>query len=168
MDQQLENTFLMALEQNKQKLLRVCSVYAEDNEDKKDLFQEVLIHIWQSMPSFEEKSSLSTWMFRVTLNVCLRLQTKQAKKRDRFMKLDSITIENITDEEANEEDHERLIKLRSCIKKLNDADKAVTTLYLEELSYKEISDITGLTENNVAVKIKRIKMKLLNCINVAS
>jgi RNA polymerase sigma factor (sigma-70 family) len=168
MDQQLENTFLMALEQNKQKLLRVCSVYAEDNEDKKDLFQEVLIHIWQSMPSFEEKSSLSTWMFRVTLNVCLRLQTKQAKKRDRFMKLDSITIENIRDEEANEEDHERLIKLRSCIKKLNDADKAVTTLYLEELSYKEISDVTGLTENNVAVKIKRIKMKLLNCINVAS
>ena len=81
------------------------------------------------------------------------------------MKLDSITIENITDEEANEEDHERLIKLRSCIKKLNDADKAVTTLYLEELSYKEISDVTGLTENNVAVKIKRIKMKLLNCLN---
>jgi len=168
MDQQLENTFLLALEQNKQKLLRVCSVYAEDKEDKKDLFQEVLIHIWQSMPSFKEKSSLSTWMFRVTLNVCLRLQTKQAKKRDHFMKLDSITIENISDEEANEEDHERLIKLRSCIKKLNDADKAVTTLYLEELSYKEISDITGLTENNVAVKIKRIKMKLLNCINVAS
>ena len=168
MDQQLENTFLLALEQNQQKLLRVCSVYAEDNEDKKDLLQEVLIHIWQSMPSFEERSSLSTWMFRVTLNVCLRLQTKQAKKRDRFMKLDSITIENISEGEANEEDHERLIKLRSCIKKLNDADKAVTTLYLEELSYKEIADITGLTENNVAVKIKRIKMKLLNCINVAS
>ncbi len=168
MDQQLENTFLLALEQNQQKLLRVCSVYAEDNEDKKDLFQEVLINIWQSIPSFEERSSLSTWMFRVTLNVCLRLQTKQAKKRDRFMKLDSITIENIIDEEANDEDHERLIKLRSCIKKLNDADKAVTTLYLEELSYKEISDITGLTENNVAVKIKRIKMKLLNCINIAS
>ncbi len=168
MDQQLENTFLLALEQNQQKLLRVCSVYAEDNEDKKDLFQEVLINIWQSISSFEEKSSLSTWMFRVTLNVCLRLQTKQAKKRDRFMKLDSITIENIIDEEANDEDHERLIKLRSCIKKLNDADKAVTTLYLEELSYKEISDITGLTENNVAVKIKRIKMKLLNCINIAS
>ncbi|HMG89201.1 MAG TPA: RNA polymerase sigma factor [Chryseolinea sp.] len=165
MDQQLENTFLTALEQNQQKLLRVCSVYAEDADDKKDLFQEALINIWQSMPSFEEKSSLSTWMFRVTLNVCLRLQTKQARKRDRFRKLDSISIENISDEETNHEEHERLINLRNCIKKLNDADKAVTTLYLEELSYKEISDITGLTENNVAVKIKRIKMKLLNCIN---
>src|SRR5258706_8338357 len=168
MDQQLENTFLTALEQNQQKLLRVCSVYAEDADDKKDLFQEALINIWESMASFEEKSSLSTWMFRVTLNVCLRLQTKKERKRDRFQRLDSITIENISDEETNHEEYERLIKLRSCIKKLNDADKAVTTLYLEELSYKEISDITGLTENNVAVKIKRIKMKLLNCINIAS
>jgi len=165
MDQRLENTFLTALEQNQHKLLRVCSVYAKDAEDKKDLFQEALINIWQSMPSFEERSSISTWMFRVTLNVCLRLQTKQARKRDRFRKLDSISIENISDEETNHEEHERLIKLRNCIKKLNDADKAVTTLYLEELSYKEISDITGLTENNVAVKIKRIKMKLLNCVN---
>jgi RNA polymerase sigma factor (sigma-70 family) len=165
MDQQLENTFLKALEQNQQKLLRVCSVYAENAEDRKDLFQEALINIWQSMPSFEEKSSLSTWMFRITLNVCLRLQTKQAKKRDRFRKLDSLTIEPANEEEPNPEEQERLTKLRKCIKKLNDADKVVTTLYLEELSYQEIANITGLTENHVAVKIKRIKMKLLTCIN---
>ena len=165
MDQQLENTFLKGLEQNQQKLLRVCSVYARDVEDKKDVFQEVLINIWKSMPLFEEKSSISTWMFRITLNVCLRQHTKQTKNRERFQKLDSITIENISEEEPNHEEQERLIKLRRCIKKLNDTDKAVTTLYLEELSYKEISDITGLTENNVAVKIKRIKMKLLTCIN---
>lgn len=165
MDQRLENIFLKGLEQNQQKLLRICSVYARDADDKKDLFQEALINIWQSMSSFEERSSLSTWMFRVTLNVCLRLKTKQAKRRERFQKLDSIMIEGITEEEPNQEEQERLIKLRKCIKKLNDADKAVTTLYLEELSYKEISDITGLTENNVAVKIKRIKMKLLTCIN---
>ena len=165
MNQQLENTFLYAIEENQNKLLRVCSVYAIDTDDKKDLFQEVLINIWQSMPSFNEKSSISTWMFRITLNVCLRLQSKQEKDRNRFRKLDSITIENVRDEETNHEEQERLVKLRSCIKKLNDADKAVITLFLEELSYKEISDITGLTENNVAVKIKRIKMKLLACIN---
>jgi len=165
MDHHLENTFLTALEQNQQKLLRVCSVYAEDAEDKKDLFQESLINIWQSMPSFEERSSLSTWMFRITLNVCMRLQYKQAQKRERFRKIDSLIIENIKAEEINHEEQERVIQLRNCIKKLNDADKAVTTLYLEELSYKEIADITGLSENNVAVKIKRIKIKLLNCIN---
>jgi RNA polymerase sigma factor (sigma-70 family) len=165
MNPHLENAFLTALEQNKDKLLRVCSVYADDTEAKKDLFQESLINIWQSMPSFEERSSISTWMFRITLNVCLRLQTKEAKKKDRFRRLDSVVFENISDGETNEEEHEKLAKLRRCIKKLDDADKAVITLYLEELAYKEISVITGLAENTVAVKIKRIKMKLLNCIN---
>lgn len=164
MNEQLENTFLKGLEQNQQKLLRVCSVYAEDDDDKKDLFQEALIHIWQSMPSFEERSSLSTWMFRITLNVCLRLQSKELKKRDRFRKLDSISITHIKEEETNHEENERLVKLRNCIKKLNDADKAVITLYLEELPYSEIANITGLTENTIAVKLKRIKSKLLNCI----
>ena len=168
MDQDLENTFLSALEQNQQKLLRICSVYAENAEDKKDLFQEALINIWQAMPSFEAKSSLSTWMFRITLNVCLRLQSRQEKKRNHFVKVNSITIDNIKDEEPSHEDHERLIKLRNCIKKLNDADRAVITLYLEELPYKEISEITGLTENHLAVMVKRIKEKLLNCITERS
>jgi RNA polymerase sigma factor (sigma-70 family) len=164
MDQELENTFLRALEQNQQKLLRICSVYAEDTEDKKDLFQEAVINIWKAMPSFEQKSSISTWMFKITLNVCLRLQSREAKKRNVFRKIDSITIETVRDEEPGGEEHERLIALRSCIKKLNDADRAVITLYLEELPYSEISEITGLTENHVAVMVKRIKGKLLNCI----
>ena len=164
MNQHLENTFLTGLEQNQQKLLRVCSVYAENEDDKKDLFQEALIQIWRSMPSFEGKSLLSTWMFRITLNVCLRLQSQELKKRNRFVKIDNLSVAYVQDEEPNPEEHKRLVKLRSCIKKLNDADKAVVTLYLEELSYTEIAGITGLTENNIAVKLKRIKSKLLNCI----
>ena len=163
MDQELESTFLTALEQNQEKLLRVCSVYAKDDEDKKDLFQEVLINIWQSLPAFEAKSSLSTWMFRITLNVCLRMQTKLEKKQSGFKTMDSITIDNVRVEEKGDEQNHQLVHLKNCIKKLNEADKAAITLYLEELPYKEISDITGLTENNVAVKIKRIKEKLLNC-----
>jgi RNA polymerase sigma factor (sigma-70 family) len=164
MDQRLENLFLAALDENQQRLLRVCSVYARDRDDKKDLFQEVLINIWQSMPSFEGRASINTWMFRITLNVCLRLQTKQARKKDQFRRLDSMTMENIPADTINHDELDRVLKLRECIQKLNDADKAVTTLFLEELSYNEISDITGLTENNVAVRIKRIKTKLLTCI----
>jgi RNA polymerase sigma factor (sigma-70 family) len=164
MDQRLENLFLTALEENQQRLLRVCSVYASPHDDKKDLFQEALINIWQSMPSFEGRASINTWMFRITLNVCLRVQTKKARMKDKFRRLDSITIENTAAESVNHDELDRVLKLRDCIQKLNDADKAVTTLFLEELSYKEISDITGLTENNVAVKIKRIKTKLLMCI----
>jgi RNA polymerase sigma factor (sigma-70 family) len=164
MNQDLENTFVRALEQNQHKLLRICSVYAEDSDDKNDLFQESVINIWQAMPSFEEKSSINTWMFKITLNVCLRLQSRQEKKRGQFLKMDSVIIENIKTDESGNEDHEQLAKLRSCIKKLNDADRAVITLFLEELPYKEISEITGLTENHVAVMIKRIKTKLLTCI----
>ncbi len=108
MDQQLENTFLKALEQNQHKLLRICSLYAEDADDKKDLFQEVLINIWQSMPSFEGKSSISTWMFRITLNVCLRLKTKMARKKEQFRKLDSIIIENVANEEPSQQNQEQL------------------------------------------------------------
>src|SRR5687768_10903045 len=107
MDQELENTFLRALEQNQQKLLRICSVYADDADDKKDLFQEAVVNIWQAMPSFENKSSLSTWMFKITLNVCLRLQSKEAKKRSQFLKMDSIRFENISNEEPGSEEQER-------------------------------------------------------------
>src|SRR5690349_7067537 len=104
MPHQLENTFLEGVEQNKHKLLRVCSVYAEDDDDKEDLFQESLIHIWQSLPSFEGKSSLSTWMFRITLNVCLRLQSKQIKKKNRFLKMESIHIAQAEDDDINTEE----------------------------------------------------------------
>jgi RNA polymerase sigma factor (sigma-70 family) len=167
MNNQFESTFLEAIGQNQQKLLRVCSVYAETEDDKKDLFQESIIHIWQSMPSFEARSSISTWMFRITLNVCMRLQSQEVKKRKRFVKMEGLSFLNIPEQEIPTENQERLIKLRSCIKNLNEADKAIITLYLEELTYREISGITGLTENNIAVKVRRIKSKLLNCITEA-
>jgi len=165
MKKELENIFLAALKKNQQKLLRICSTYAKDTEDTKDLIQEVLLNIWQSMPNFEAKSSISTWMYRITLNVCLRFRNKYIKKQNRFINMDNIKIANIRVEERSNEQNEQLTSLRNCIKKLNDADKAVITLYLEEFPYKEISNIMGLTENHIAVKVKRIKTKLLNCIN---
>ncbi len=164
MNQQLESTFLEALKENQSKLLRVCSVYAKNRDDKKDLFQESLFNIWKSLPDFEGKSSLSTWMFRITLNVCLQMQSQLAKKQSGFKPMDSIEIDNIRVEEKSDEQSIQLVQLRNCIRKLNEADKAVITLHLEELPYREISSITGLTENNIAVKVKRIKKKLWNCI----
>lgn len=165
MDKNLETLFLTGLEQHQQKLYRICSVYSKDADETKDLFQETLITIWQAMPSFKTESSIGTWMYRITLNVCLRFRSNSIKKQKKFPPLNSITIESAHAETGNEEQNEQLIKLRNCIKKLNEADKAVITLYLEELPYKEISDVLGLSENNIAVKIKRIKKKLLNCIN---
>ena len=171
MGKDLENTFLNALEEHQHKLLRICSVYAKDEDDTKDLFQEVLVNIWKSMPSFKGNANIGTWMYRITLNVCLRLKTKEIGKQKKMLRMDSHAI-NIYKTEINEdakgEQREKLMQLRECIKKLNEADRAVITLFLEELPYKEISNITGLTENNIAVKVKRIKKKLLNCLRPTS
>ncbi|MGB5437053.1 MAG: sigma-70 family RNA polymerase sigma factor [Maribacter sp.] len=160
-----ETIFLNAFEENKEKLFRICSIYSKDPEDAKDLFQEVLVHVWRSMATFKGNSSLSTWMFRIALNVCLRFKNKHTKNQHRFIRLDSITIANFGSEERNGGENEKLIGLRKCVKKLNDGDKAIVALYLEGLAYREISNILGLSENNIAVKVKRIKSKLLNCIN---
>ncbi|MFK7952966.1 MAG: RNA polymerase sigma factor [Ekhidna sp.] len=168
MEKELENVFLTGLEENKQKLLRICAVYSKDEDEKKDLFQEALINIWKSMPSFKSNSTISTWMFRVTLNVCLSMQTKLAKAKKRFVAMESIDISQYVGQSTYEDEHPLLAYLRICLKSLDEADKAVMTLYLEELPYKEIGDVTGLTENHVAVKVKRIKKKLLNCINEKS
>ncbi|GJM27711.1 MAG: DNA-directed RNA polymerase sigma-70 factor [Cyclobacteriaceae bacterium] len=168
MDKETETIFLNALEENQQRLFRICSIYSKNSEDAKDLFQEVLVHVWRSMATFKGNSSFGTWMFRITLNVCLQFKSKYTKNQNRLIKLDSITITNYRSEEEIEGSDENLKKLRKCIQNLNEADKAIIALYLEELAYREISNILGLTENNVAVKIKRIKSKLLNCINELS
>jgi RNA polymerase sigma-70 factor (ECF subfamily) len=165
MKKEQETIFLSALEQNQEKLFRICSIYSEDNEDAKDLFQEVLVHVWRSMGTFKGNSSIGTWMFRVALNVCLRFKSTHTKNKNRFIRLDSMTISNLRTEESSEEENEKLKDLRRCVKKLNEGDKAIVALYLEGVIYKEISSILGLSENHIAVKVKRIKAKLLNCIN---
>lgn len=165
MDKKLEDTFLEALEQNQQKLLRICSVYAKDASGSKDLFQEVLFNIWKSMPSYNGDAAMATWMYRITLNVCLRMRAKEIKLQKKTIRMDSITVSNLKADAVNTASNDRLIALRKCIKKLNEADKAVITLYLEELPYTDISQVLGLKENTIAVKVKRIKKKLLNCLN---
>jgi len=168
MEKDLEDIFLSALEEHQQKLLRICSVYAKDTDDTQDLFQEVLINIWRAMPSFKGNASIGTWMYRITLNVCLRLKTKEIKKQKKLLRMDghAINIHSIDALDEEQKDQQKqLLQLRKCIKALNEADRAVIALYLEELPYKEISNIVGLKENTVAVKIKRIKIKLLNCMN---
>lgn len=165
MKKEQETIFLNALEENQEKLFRICSIYSKDHEDAKDLFQEVLVHVWRSMSSFKGNSSRSTWMFRVALNVCLRFKSKHTKNQNRFIRLDSMAIANFGSEERSGGENEKLISLRKCVKKLNEGDKAIVALYLEGLVYREISSILGLSENNIAVKVKRIKSKLLNCTN---
>lgn len=128
MNKALEHTFLAGLEAHKHKLLRICSVYAKDEEERNDLFQEALMNIWKSMPSFQSNAAIGTWMYRVTLNVCLNMQTKLAKKKQQFVNMDSVTLSQMGGQTASKEEHPRLIQLRSCLKNLNEADRGIMTL----------------------------------------
>lgn len=165
MNKDLERTFLNALDESQEKLLRVCYSYANNTEEAKDLFQEVLINIWKALPNFNGDSSLSTWMYRITLNVGLRHRSNLLKDKKRISQIGSITIEQIEGHQEERGSRHKLDLLRQCVRNLNEIDKAVITLYLEDLPYKEIGTILGLKENTVAVRVKRIKTKLLNCLN---
>lgn len=155
----IESRFSELVENNKNRINQICSVYAKSEEDRKDLVQDVLMNIWKSLPSFEHRANINTWLYRITLNVCLR--SKYEKVRRTNVQLENIRFEPISDVPKNE----KYEHLYHCINQLNDTDKAVTILFLEDLSYKEIAEIVGISENYVAVKIKRIKAQLFKCLN---
>ncbi|MFK7937630.1 MAG: RNA polymerase sigma factor [Saprospiraceae bacterium] len=163
MKNELEDIFLAGLNEHKESLLRVCTVYASNEEAAKDLLQEALLNIWKSLPRFKQQSSLKTWMYKITVNVCLGLAKKRLRKKYDFLEIDQLLIYQTTNSESIVQ--ERLVQLRNCISQLNETDRALITLHLESLRHKEIAEITGLTENHIAVKLKRIRTKLQTCIS---
>lgn len=159
----MTETFEQLLENNKAKIYRLCKVYAVSPLEPQDLFQEVIFTIWKSLSTFKGNSNIDTWIYRITINVCLRLKQKSEKTDSKTLQLESIQfipIEITTEDEQQE----KYDALTSCISKLNNENKTIIILYLEKLKYKEIAEITGLTENHIAVKMKRIKKILLDCI----
>jgi len=159
----MKETFEQLLENNKAKIYRICKIYAVSLLEPQDLFQEVIFAIWKSLPTFKGNSSIDTWIYRITLNICLRSKQKSEKTYNKALQLESIQfIPLVIPIENNQQ--EKYIALSSCISKLNNENKSIIILYLEELKYKEIAEITGLTENHIAVKMKRIKKILLDCI----
>ncbi len=166
MDEDLESLFIKIIEDNSQKILRICQAYAHHREDQKDLYQEVVLNIWKSLPSFRQEAMINTWVYRVCLNVCMQFSIKSKKVNNVHVAIEGISIlDESRDLQMNMEDNEKIKQLYECIAKLNDAEKSLVLLFLEDLSYRAISDITGITENHVAVKLSRIKKKLFNCIN---
>jgi len=167
MDEAKKRQFITLLEENKLLILRICRGYAIDHEDRKDLFQEVVINLWRSLPSFQGRSSISTWIYRIALNTCIRASLKYKTGNKEKIVLESISFEEIEDP-ARESQNEAYQQLYSCINTLPESDKSIVLLYLEDLPYADIALITGLIENHVAVKMKRIRVKLFDCLNQKS
>jgi RNA polymerase sigma factor (sigma-70 family) len=154
--------FQRIVDDNKQRIFRICRIYSIPPVEPEDLFQEVIYEIWKSIDSFRGQSSVSTWVCRVALNVCIRAKQKHQARDRRMVRLDNIHIETIPDR-SHEPPDDRFDDLRQCISGLKEAERSLVVLHLDELPYRDIAGITGLSENTVAVKLKRIRAKLLEC-----
>ena len=151
--------FLVVIESNKGILYKVSNTYCRNIEDRKDLVQEIIIQLWKSFDKYDEIFKYSTWMYRISLNVAISYYRKE-NRRKRISNPLTPDVFDFVDIEISNENETNLGKLKQIISELNDLDKALMLLYLEEKSYKEISEIIGITETNVATKISRTKNKL--------
>jgi RNA polymerase sigma-70 factor, ECF subfamily len=158
-----EAQFKSAVEANKDRIYRICCCYVRDGAERSDVFQEVLIHIWEGLDRFEEKSLLSTWIYRITVNTCLghvRMQTRRRKIFDERTNIDEAILPDDTSTEAAEETERDINRMYESINQLLPIEKTLVSLYLEDLSTTEMADIVGISEANVRVKVHRIKKRL--------
>ena len=140
-------------------IIKICRAYSISQEDFEDLYQEVSLQIWRTRHNFKGNSAWSTWVYRISLNVCMTFQKKEVKRADMVVSSDSIPEEVSTDS-SSVFGEKTLSLLYHAIRQLSEIDKAIILLYLEEKSYKEIAEIIGTNSNNIGVKIQRIKNKL--------
>jgi len=143
----------------KSSIFKTCLGYTNNVEDANDLTQEVLIRIWKGIKNFREDSSLKTWIYRITVNTCLMFHRRKKIKLFSFNEIEEPIHNDIQNHNEKEED---LKLLNTMILKLKEKDRLIIILYLEDLSYEEISDVIGISVNYVGVKINRIKKELTN------
>ncbi len=154
-----QSQFLALIAEHQGIIIKICRLYRNSKEDQEDLFQEIVFQLWKSAPSFEGRSKFSTWMYRIALSTAIAGYRR--KKPDIYY---TPVLPQAQEEQPDaDEQRERLF---DAVTRLNDADKALITLYLEDLSYQEIAAITGLTENNIGVKLNRIKSKIQQLLNI--
>lgn len=136
---------------------KVCRIYAYTEADRKDLFQEIVIQLWKAYPKFKGDAKLSTWLYRVALNTAI---TGLRRQKDFITSYEPATLPQPADDNTSHADEERLQQLYAAIGQLNEIEKAIVMLYMEDKSYREMEDIMGISEATLRVKMNRIKDKL--------
>ncbi|MEM9834652.1 MAG: sigma-70 family RNA polymerase sigma factor [Bacteroidota bacterium] len=136
---------------------KVVRVYRDTSEDREDLFQEIVYQLWKSYPAYEGRAKITTWMYQIALNTAI---AKYRKKRINTHSAESLEV--AVEKPSKHPERERLYR---AIGTLNEADKAVITLYLDDYRYEEIADMLGITSSHVGVKLHRIKEKLIHLLN---
>lgn len=152
-----KDTFITAINENQGLIFKAASIYTNNNEDKNDLSQEIIYQLWKSFDTFQQKSSLSTWIYRVALNVAI-YHLKTSKRKIKTEPLDNQFLN--FQETNNNEIEEKWQVFKQFIDTLNLLDKGIVLLYLENKSHEEIGQIIGISTSNVGTKLSRIKEKL--------
>lgn len=150
-----EQEFMDVIRQYERVIYKVCYLYATPNAPLNDLYQEVVLNLWKAFPKFRQECKISTWIYRIALNTCISFMRKERNMPE----IISLTSTTDRTEEADET-QAMLRQLYRMINRLGQLEKSLILLYLEEKSYEEIAEITGLTLTNVATKLSRIKDKL--------
>ena len=157
-----EQKFLELVNENRNRILRVCRVYAWNSADQDDLYQEILFQIWRGLPALKEKQFANTWLYRVAINTAISFVRKRASSSDRVIHFEHAdltrTIESRQPTQENPDD--RIADLYTAIYKLDPLEKALVTLFLEDFSYEQMAEATGISANNVGVMLHRAKKKL--------
>lgn len=153
--QQLEKEFISLVEAHKRIIYKVCSVYAADRESLNDLYQEIVINLWKAFPRFRSECKVSTWVYRIGLNTCISF-FRQSKSRPEVVPI-TVDLESFDEESDKASQLRELYRMINCLGQL---ERALILLWLEEKSYQEIADITGISPSHVGVKLARIREKL--------
>ena len=150
-----EAQFITLIKEHQGIIHKICRLYRESKEDREDLFQEITFQLWRSLPGFKGEAKISTWIYRIALNTAVA--TFRKKKPD--IEYTPI-LPDLPEQQENEEKALLQERLFTALKQLDDSEKAIITLYLEELNYQQIAEIIGINENYVGVKLNRIKNKI--------
>ncbi len=153
-----DNSFEQVISQHRGILWKVANLYCQNEEDRKDVVQEMLIQLWRAFDKYDSNFKYSTWIYRIALNVAISFYRKNSAKENRTTTLETEEIA-VSPAEISETEN-RLSLLEKFISELKELDKALMLLYLEEKSHKEIAEILGISTSNVATKINRIKENL--------
>lgn len=154
-----EREFEELVRRYKTTIYMVCYMFADDADDAEDLFQEVLITVWNGIGSFKELSEIESWIYKVSLNTCISVTRKRRRRKDVRLSM-KVDLYDVSDSDT------RQIKmLYDRINRLRLFDRAIVLLWLENLSYDEIGDIVGITAKNVSVRLVRIRQELMNMSN---
>ncbi len=152
-----QQRFQTLVDEHKKILYKVCNTYCSNRDDREDLAQEIVLHLWRAFGSFDGRCRFSTWMYRIALNVAISFYRRESV-RARHVVSDDERLLNEIDDKATHQDE--VLLLYQFIAGLDPLNKALVLLYLDGNSYREIADVLGISETNVATKISRLKQTM--------